>query len=135
MAMQMMLEATPETRLREEDLAVGKNWVHPDSQLEYEDFHAFLAGKEPLDHWRNDRIRELAQSQGGWKRIGADEREPWEAFFRRRVDYYLGAFDRNGDRLGTAFLGARALDDAHLAFDARQAARLVPGCGTAPFQR
>lgn len=57
-----MVQATmkaPEARLREEDLAVGKAWVHPDTKLEYEDFHAYLCGKDPIPHWRNAQIKRL----------------------------------------------------------------------------
>lgn len=46
----------PSGTLREEDLEVGRRFVHPQTFLEYEDWHAYFAGKDPLDHYRNTRI-------------------------------------------------------------------------------
>jgi hypothetical protein len=46
-------------KLSEEDLVAGKAWVHPETRLEYADFHAWFAGEKPVAHWRNNRIREI----------------------------------------------------------------------------
>lgn len=49
-------------QLCEADLEVGRLFVHPETRLEYEDFHAYLAGKDPLPHWRNARIKEYLRA-------------------------------------------------------------------------
>jgi hypothetical protein len=82
-----MTTTTPEARLHEEDLIVGKVFVHPDTCLEYEDFHAFLCGKAPLNHYRNHQIsRALAGSVG---RKGTHYLDPLEGTGDYTFEQYL----------------------------------------------
>lgn len=59
----MKTTTSPPEALREEDLVPGRPWVHPETHLEYEDFHAFFCGKEPLPHWRNAAVKRVLQGE------------------------------------------------------------------------
>lgn len=53
----------PSGTLREEDLEVGRRFVHPQTFLEYEDWHAYFAGKDPLPHYRNTRLARAIEAR------------------------------------------------------------------------
>lgn len=99
----MTMTMTRPELLREEDLVPGKAWVHPESRLEYEDFHAYFVGKDPLPHWRNARIAETnARKTFGGSVLLKTLEERRAAV----VDHYFLCFDRDGN----SFTGPRYLD-------------------------
>lgn len=81
--------------LCEADLEVGKPFVHPESRLEYADFHAYLCGKDPLPHWRNARIKEVyAGSFGnGYMCSTHEERKRNDRLW---IDRIFTEYDRDG---------------------------------------
>lgn len=92
-----MTTAMPE-RLREEDLAPGRPWVHPDTKLEYADFAAYLVHRDPLPHWRNARIKEVWRGEDDYLRVDALHAwKPLEVFRAQRANYYHGYFNRHGE--------------------------------------
>lgn len=97
--------ATPWGALREEDLVVGKAWVHPETFLEYEDFHAFFCGKDPLPHWRNARIKAIHFARSEYEadlrqgQLSGIPTEPFERLLARRFEYYRSTYDRDGNFL------------------------------------
>lgn len=83
---------TPETRLREEDLVPGKPWVHPDTFLEYADFHAFFKGEGPLSSYANFKVAEATKHHRDLQRDGyADPRyiDPFEGTGNLGLAEYL----------------------------------------------
>lgn len=98
--------APHDLRLREEDLQPGRPFVHPETRLEYADFHAYLCGKDPLPHWRNARIKEvLVQCHGDLSKacIATDYgRGPCVAG-SEVVDDFFRFYNRSGERFVHAY--------------------------------
>ena len=103
------MEATKTTKhwsetLREEDLVPGRPWVHPESRLEYEDFHAFFCGKDPVPHWRNAEIKRLLREGPSRDKDGVTFVHPTEGtgsyrfaeYFQLRVDELFRLYTREG---------------------------------------
>jgi hypothetical protein len=81
-------------QLREEDLVVGRPWVHPETRLEYEDWHAWFCGKDPIPHWRNARIKEVHAGIFDDQGIQCvSDRAGWR---RRRIQFFSVSYERDG---------------------------------------
>lgn len=87
----------PAKTLTEQALEPGVHWVHPETHLEYEDYHAWFAGNDPIPHWINARIKEVHQGrhdqaifflQDGNNCTFAEYLAERAAFFRRCYDRY-----------------------------------------------
>lgn len=94
----------PELKLRDEDLEVGRPFVHPETRLEYADFHAYLCGKDPLPHWRNAEIKRLLRDGPNRDKDGVPYTHPTEGtgsyrfaeYFVLRVEQIFSRYDRDG---------------------------------------
>jgi hypothetical protein len=88
--------------LNEQSLEAGQAWVNPQTLLEYRDFGDWLAGKDPLHCWRNERVEEIRRSLTdescsiACPRVA--EGETREEYFQRAAGLYYQVHQRNGQR-------------------------------------